>query len=73
MWIFILNSTNIRNLNFFNSPSVYNRLYYCTVIKENHNAEKAFSVTMFRFEMKIIDVVCGKQPRTANVSCVKAQ
>ncbi len=45
--------------------NVYERLYYCILIKENHNAEKAFSVTTFGFEIKIMDkyCVCGKQPR----------
>ncbi len=35
----------------------------------NHNAEKAFSVTMFGFEIKIMDkcCVCGKQPQKKTV------
>ncbi len=38
--------------------NVYERLYYCTLIKENHNAEKAFAVTTFGFEIKIMDKCC---------------
>ncbi len=40
------------------------KIDYCTLIKEDHNAEKAFSVTMFGFEIKIMDkyCVCCKQP-----------
>ncbi len=43
--------------------NVYERLYYCTVIKEDHNAEKAFSVTTLGFEVKIMDkcCVCGSE------------
>ncbi len=46
--------------------NVYERLYYCTVIKEDHNAEKTFSVTTFGFEVKIMDkcCVCGSEKRT---------
>ncbi len=59
--------------------NVYERLYYCSLIKENHNAEKAFSVTTFGFEINIMDkcCVCGKQPQirsgTANASCAKTK
>ncbi len=62
----------------FKCEFVYEVLYYCIVINKDHNAEKAFSVTTFGFEIKIMDkcYVCGKQPRisskTANVSCVEA-
>ncbi len=51
----------------FKCEYVYERLYYCnvTLIKENHNAEKAFAVTTFGFEIKIMDkcCVCGKPPQ----------
>ncbi len=30
--------------------NIYERLYYCTVLKKNNNAEKAFSVITYRFE-----------------------
>ncbi len=45
--------------------NVYEILYYCTLIKENHNAEKTFAVTTFGFEIKIMDkcCVCGKPPQ----------
>ncbi len=53
---------------------IYELLYYCTVGKKNyHNAEKAFSVTMFRFEIKIMDKCCagGKQPQISSGLGVK--
>ncbi len=33
---------------------VYERLYYCTVQKNNHNAEKAFSITIFGFSILFV-------------------
>ncbi len=41
------------------------------MIKEGHNAEKAFSVTTFGFEIKIMDkgCVCGKQPWIRSPCC----
>ncbi len=43
--------------------NAYEMLYYCNIIKEDHNAEKASLVTTFGFEIKIMDkcCVCGKQ------------
>ncbi len=52
---------------------VYERLSYLR--KEDHNAEKAFSVTMFGFEIKIMDkyCVCCKQPWWADCKRVRCE
>ncbi len=57
-----VNALNNALLIFLAFRHVYKRLTYCTLIKD-HNAEKGFSVTMFGFEIKIMDkcCVCCKQ------------
>ncbi len=84
----LLEQLNIRNLEvnalnnalliFLAFRHIYKILTYCTLIKEDHNAEKGFSVTMFGFEIKIMDkcCVCGKavdQEQTASTSGVKSK
>ncbi len=84
----LLEQLNIRNLEvnalnnalliFLAFRHIYKILTYCTLIKEDHNAEKAFSATMFGFEFKIMDkcCVCGKavdQEQTASTSGVKSK
>ncbi len=49
----------------FKCEYVYERLYYCTLIKRITMLKKAFAVTTFGFEIKIMDkcCVCGKPPQ----------